>query len=398
MQGNMKAFVVDAEWAPKPDYVLAEREQADKRAFRSDMVYKNILPELRDLPIPAIGPDEVLIRVGTCGVCGSDLSALHSDKDGYSVYAAHLRLPVILGHEYSGEIVEVGSAVKGLHRGDLVAAEQIRWCGACRSCRTGMFNQCENLEEAGLSCDGGFAEYAVLPAKYCCVINRLAERLGDKLAALEAGALAEPTAVAYSGLQINGGGVKPGANVAVFGTGPIGLASIALARAFGAGTIFAFGTNPARDGLARAMGADVVANPDALLADGSSAGEMVMSMTDGVGAGSIVEATGKFSTVYPEIIRCVGNGARVIQLGVGSTPAVFDAMPVLRKNVHIIGSMGHAGSDIFPSVLRMMENGRIDMRAMVTGRFALADVTNGIAASGKRELGHGKVLISQEYR
>ncbi|MCD8141564.1 MAG: alcohol dehydrogenase catalytic domain-containing protein [Planctomycetaceae bacterium] len=397
MEGTMQAFVVDAEWAPKAGYTLTERERRDKRAFRSDMVYRNLKTGLKQAPIPAIGPDDVLIRVGACGVCGSDLHALRADDGGYSKYAAHLRLPVITGHEYSGEIVEVGKNVTGLRVGDLVAAEQIRWCGRCRSCRTGMFNQCEELEEAGLSCDGGFAEYALLPAKYCCVINRLANKLGDKMAALEAGALAEPTAVAYSGMQINGGGVKPGANVAVFGTGPIGLAAVALARAFGAATIFAFGTNPARDGLAAAMGADVVANPNDLLAQGSSAGALVLEKTDGIGAGMIVEATGNFSSVYPEIIKCVGNGARVIQLGVGATPAMFNAMPVLRKNVHIIGSLGHAGSDIFPSVLRMMEAGGLDMRKMVTGRYRLDDAPAGIAASGDRTKGHGKILISQHY-
>lgn len=397
MRETMKAFYVEADWAPKPGYALSPREREDGRAMRSDMVYKNVRAAVKDIPVPEIGPDDVLLRIGACGVCGSDLHALETDAEGYSTYAAHLRLPVVTGHEYSGEAVEIGKNVKSVREGDLVAVEQIRWCGACRVCRTGMFNQCESVEEAGLSCDGGFAEYAVVPEKYCCVINRVADRLGDRLAALEAGALAEPTCVSYAGMQINAGGVKPGATVVVFGAGPIGLAAIALARAFGAAKIIAFNTNPARDRVAKMMEADLVLNPNALPEQGTSAGEVVMEETDGLGAGMIVEASGNFGKVYPEIVRCLGAGAKVVQLGIGASPAVFDAMPLIRRNAHIVGSMGHAGSDIFPSVLRMMAAGRIDMRKMITGRFPLAEAAKGIAESGQRNLGHGKVLISPRY-
>ncbi|MGI6040812.1 MAG: scyllo-inosose 3-dehydrogenase [Candidatus Alectryocaccobium sp.] len=397
MQGNMKAFMVEGEWAPKPDYILSPRELKEKRAMRADLVYKNVTTGLKSVPIPEISDDDVLIRVGACGVCGSDLHAIGRDAEGYSTFASHVKLPVILGHEFSGEVVEVGKNVTNTKVGDIISVEQIRWCGTCRVCRTGMFNQCENLEETGLSCDGAFAEYALVPQKYVCVINDIAERLGDKQAAFEAGALAEPTCVAYSGIQINSGGIKPGSNVAIFGVGPIGLASVELARAFGAAKIFVFNTNPARDYLAKAMGADYVFNPRTLKEQGTSAGEVVLDLTNGIGAGTIVEATGNFSEVYPEIMKCIGIGAHIVQLGIGAKPAIFDTMPLLRKNAHIIGSLGQAGSDIFPSVLRLMASGRIDMRKMITGRFKLDDVSRAIADSGKRELGHGKVMVSQFY-
>ncbi len=398
MQGTMKAFVMDGEWAPKPGYVLSEREITEHRAMRADFVYKNVTAELKEVSIPQIGDTDVLIKVGACGVCGSDLHAMGSDAEGYSAFASHVKLPVILGHEFSGEVVEVGKNVKTTKVGDIISVEQIRWCGTCRVCRTGMFNQCENLEETGLSIDGAFAEYALVPEKYVCVINDIAEKLGDKMAAFEAGALAEPTCVAYSGIQINGGGIKPGANVAIFGVGPIGLASVELARAFGAAKIFVFNTNPARDHLAKLMGADYIFNPRELAKQGTSAGDVVLELTNGIGAGTIVEATGNFDAVYPDIIKCMAVGARVIQLGIGAKPATFDTMPLLRKNAHIVGSLGQAGSDIFPSVLRMMAAGRIDMRKMITGRFALNDTAKAIADSGKRDLGHGKVMVSQFYK
>lgn len=397
MRGTMEAFHAEADWAPKPGYVLSARERADRRSYRADMAFRNVRAGVVRLPAPEIRDDEVLIRIGACGICGSDLHALETDADGYSTFASHVRFPVITGHEYSGEVVEVGPGVASLRVGDLVAVEQIRWCGVCRACRTGAFNQCENVEEAGLSCDGGFAEYGAVREKFCCRINGLADRLGGRLEALEAGAVAEPTCVAYAGMQINAGGVKPGSNVAVFGAGPIGLAAIALARAFGAARVFAFSTNPRRDELARMMGADTVLNPDDLARSGSGAGEAVMEATDGIGAGMIVEATGNFAKVYPEIVRCLGICARVVQLGIGSAPAVFDAMPLVRRNAHIVGSMGHAGNDVFPSVLRMMESGAVDMRRMITARYPLSETAAGIAASGNRDLGHGKILVGQHY-
>lgn len=399
MRGKMRAFVGEAVWAPKPGYTLSERERSDHRAMRADMIYRDVHAGVKDVDIPEIAEDEILIRVGACGVCGTDLHVLGSGEDGYSAYSSHIKFPVILGHEFCGEAVEIGKSVEGVKEGDIIVAEQIRWCGTCRVCRTGMFNQCENLEETGLSCDGAFAEYAVVPRKYICVANGLLDACsGDRMAAFEAGALAEPTAVAYSGMQINGGGIKPGANVVVFGCGPIGLAAIGLARAFGAAKIFAFNTNPARDHLAWDMGADVVLNPRELKKQGTSAGAVVMEQTDGVGAGMIVEATGRYSDVYPEIIHCLGVGARVVQLGIGPTPVIFDGGPLLRRNAHIVGSLGHAGSDIFPSVLRLMISGRIDMRKMITGRYNLEDCGQAIADSGKRELGHGKVMVSPLYQ
>jgi hypothetical protein len=394
----MKCYYVEADWAPKSGYPLSERETRDRRAMRADFVWKNVRACLKDVPTPKITQSEVLIKVGACGVCGSDLHAVESDKEGYSTYAGHLKFPVILGHEFSGKIVEVGKNVKSVKVGDLIAVEQMRWCGECRSCRTGMFNQCENVEEIGLTADGGFAEYAVVPEKYCCNINDIAELYGNEMAALEAGALAEPTCVAYSGIVVNAGGLKPGSNVAVFGSGPIGLAAITLLKAFGAAKIFVFETNPARTKLPKDVGADYVLNPIELEKQGTSPGKIVLEKTNGIGAGMIVEATGNYSRVYPEIIMCIGNGAKILQLGIGASPAIFDAGPLLRKNAHIIGSLGQAGSDIFPSVLRLMSSGRIDMRKIITGRFHLDNVAKAIQDTRTMSLGHGKVLVSQHYQ
>jgi threonine dehydrogenase-like Zn-dependent dehydrogenase len=104
----MKAYVLDAVWDPKPEYAPNEREVKDKRAIRSDMVYRNVKAGIKDVPTPKVGDNDVLIKVGACGICGSDIHAGNKAEDGYTKYAGHLKLPVIMGHEFSGEIVETG--------------------------------------------------------------------------------------------------------------------------------------------------------------------------------------------------------------------------------------------------------------------------------------------------
>ncbi|NCA98569.1 MAG: alcohol dehydrogenase [Clostridia bacterium] len=391
----MKAYMTEAEWAPKSDYILNEREKTDKRAMRGDLVWKNIHSTLKEIPIPTIKRDEVLIRIGACGVCGSDLHAIGMDQDNYSLLASHTRFPLILGHEFSGEVVEIGKDVKSIKIGDLIAVEQCQYCGKCSACRMGLFNQCEQLEEIGLSADGGFAEYAVVQERFCCLINTIAEHLNDRMAALEAGALVEPTAVAYSGIQINGGGIKPGSYVAIFGTGTIGMASIALAKAFGAAKVIAIGRNESRNRLALELGADCVFSPLDLAKQGTNPAEAILEITHGIGARTVIEAAGNSAMTYPEILKCMAIGATIINLGVEAKPAIIDMLPLLRKNARIQGSLGHAGNDIYPSVIRLMASGQIDMRKIVTARYPLKDVARALDKTNAKQ--NIKTLVSQHY-
>ncbi|MGI5849814.1 MAG: scyllo-inosose 3-dehydrogenase [Christensenellales bacterium] len=391
----MKAYVAEADWAPKEGYVLTEREKRDKRALLGNLVWKNVRASLKEVPEPKMGREDVIIKIGACGICGSDLHATEMDEENYSLFASHTRFPVILGHEFSGEIVEVGSDVTEVKVGDLIAVEQIRWCGKCYSCRIGMFNQCKNLEEIGLTADGGFAEYAVVPQKFCCNINNIAELLGSKIAALEAGALTEPTAVAYSGMFINGGGFKPGAHVVVFGAGPIGLAATALARAAGAAKVIVIDIVDYRLNLAKDMGATDLLNPIELGKQGLTPGDAVMQLTNGIGGGMVVEAAGNSAKTYPEIEKCIAIGAKVISLGMEARKASIQMINFQRTNSRIQGSLGQAGSDIFPSVLRLMAAGRIDMRKMVTGRFSLDNIEKALEDMHKNP--NAKVLVGQHY-
>ncbi|WP_066646066.1 scyllo-inosose 3-dehydrogenase [Christensenella timonensis] len=391
----MKCYVLEGEWSPKEGYCLNEREKRDHRAARGNLVWKNLRAGIVTREDPQIRDDEVLIRVGACGVCGSDMHAAEMDDEGYTKFSGHLRLPVIMGHEFAGEVVEVGKDVKDYRVGDLIAAEQIRWCGKCPSCRIGKFNNCYELEEIGLSADGAFSEYAVVPEKYCCNINGIAELLGNKQAAMEAGALSEPTGVAYNGMMINGKGVTPGSHVAVFGSGPIGLAAIALARAAGAAKVFAFDTVNEKLELAKKVGADFTYNPVELAKQGSSAADAVMEDTAGIGCKMIVEAAGNPDRTYPDIVQLMSIGANVVQLGMRGGLSQIDLTPFLIKGCAFTGSLGTAGNAIIPSVLRMMEQGNIDMRKIITGRYHL-DLTAEAIEDAKSGV-HGKILVSQNY-
>lgn len=393
---NMKAYVLDAVWDPKPGYTLGEREIKDKRAIRSDMVYRSLKAGITDVPMPKAGDSDIVIKVGACGICGSDIHAGNMAEDGYTKYAGHLKLPVIMGHEFSGEIVEIGKNVSGFKIGDLIAPEQMCPCGSCDACKTGYFNSCRNIEEVGLSMDGAFAEYALVPGNCCYNINDIAELLGDKVAAFEAAALAEPTGVAYNGIVVRGRGVTPGTHVAVFGAGPIGLAAISIARAAGAAQIFAADISDGRLKLAKLCGADHTVNPLSLKQQNTTVADYIMEATHGIGCKTVIEAAGAPESTYPEIVRLMSINANVVALGRSPKLAPIDLEQFIVKGCSLSGSIGTSGNAIIPSVLRMMGSGSLDMRKIITGRYPLHKTPEGIQdAKGGH---HGKVMISQYYK
>ncbi|MGC9063314.1 MAG: alcohol dehydrogenase catalytic domain-containing protein, partial [bacterium] len=257
----MKGLVLDAEWTPKPGYVVSDFEKTTGKAITGNSIWKNPRLEVKEVPDPTPGPKDVVLKVKACGVCGSDVHFYETDKDNYILYPGLTKFPSVIGHEFSGEVVAVGKDVKDLKVGDMVTAEEMIWCGECVPCRNGYPNQCLNLEEIGFTINGAFAEYIVIGAKYCWKIDGIATRYGDRDKAFEAGALVEPTSVAYNGMFVRAEGFKPGGYVVVFGAGPIGLASIALAKAAGASKIVSFEVSAKRRELARLMGAEYVYNP-----------------------------------------------------------------------------------------------------------------------------------------
>jgi scyllo-inosose 3-dehydrogenase len=382
----MKGLVLDAKFDPRPDYKLSEFEKTTGKIVTGNAVWRYPKLEVREMAQPAIKANEALIKVKACGVCGSDMHFYETDKDNYILYPGLTKFPAALGHEFSGQVVEIGKGVTDLKVGDMVTAEEMVWCGHCIPCRNGYPNQCQNLEEIGFTIDGAFAEYIAVDAKLCWKLNAIADRYGNEDKAYEAGALVEPTSVAYNGIFERAGGFRPGAYVVVFGCGPIGLGSIALCKAGGAAKVIAFDVSANRRDLAKVVGADYVFDPRE-----GAAHEKILELTEGEGADFHVEAAGAPTLTIPEMEQALAINSKIVQIGRAATrvPLYLDNFQV--RHTQLFGAQGHSGNATFPNVIRLMASGLIDQTRIVTARYNLPNAVDAIAKSTART--DGKILV-----
>jgi scyllo-inosose 3-dehydrogenase len=387
----MRGLQFTAEWSPRPGYHLSEFEERTGKAVTGASVWRHPKVRLADVPEPALGPKDVRLRPRACGVCGSDVHFYETDKDGYMLYPGLTKFPVIIGHEFSGEIVEAGAQVRGLRVGDLVTVEEMIWCGECVPCRNGWPNQCENLEELGFTINGAMADQIVVGAKYCWPLTALVERYGTADAAAEAGALCEPTSVAYNGMFVRAEGFRPGGIVAIYGTGPIGFAAIALARAAGASRVIAFEVSPVRQALAKQVGADEVHSPADLKKAGTSPHEVIVQASKGAGADMQVEAAGAPTVTVPEMEQALAIGGKIVIIGRAAERAPMYLEHYQTHAGQVFGAQGHSGYGTFQNVVRLMGSGRVDLRPVITSRFPLAEGTAAVEKASKRQ--DGKVMI-----
>lgn len=381
----MKALALTAEWDPRPGYQVSAWEKETGKAITGNSVWRHPRLEVKDVPTPRIEPDQVLVRVRACGVCGSDIHFYETDAEDYILYPGLTRFPTILGHEFSGEVAEVGSAVKDLRVGDRVTAEEMIWCGHCRPCRDGFPNQCLNLEEIGFTISGAFAEYIAIGAKYCWKLNDLVGRYDGQLL-FDAGALVEPCSVAYNCVFVRAGGFMPGANVVIFGQGPIGLAAAAECKAAGAARVIVFETAPARRELGLKVGADQAYDPRQVVPH-----QLIMELTQGQGADLLVEAAGAPDQTIPQMEQAIAINGKIAQVGraAARVPIYLERFQV--RHAQFFGSQGHSGNGIFPHVISMMAAGLIDMTRIITARYGLDQAVDAIKASADRS--GGKVMV-----
>jgi threonine dehydrogenase-like Zn-dependent dehydrogenase len=354
-------------------------------------------PDLKivDIPKPVPKDDEVLLKVGGAAVCGSDTMFLGADADNYTFYCGHCKLPVVIGHEFSGEIVEVGKNVNDFKLGDLVVAETMNWCGECSACRAGLFNQCENLEEIGFSIDGAYAEYLVAKAKYCFHVDDFVEVYGSKERALEVAAMVEPTAVAYNGIFTRGGGFAPGGNVVVFGAGPIGLSALSLVKAAGAAKVILFERNDIRIELGKKVGADYAFNLDTLADKGKTPADAVNELTKGVGAALVVEATHHQQQNIEEMESIVAVGGTIVQIGISPERTPIMSTYLQKKGVNYHCSIGSSGHGIWQNVIRLIASKRIDPSLFLTDTFHLDQALEAIQTAEKAE--GGKYVVTPNW-
>jgi len=384
----MKGLVLSAKWEPRPGYQVSEFEKKTGKAVEGAQVWRHPKLELKEVPDPKPGPGQVLLRVKACGVCGSDVHFYETDQDDYILYPGLTKFPVIIGHEFSGEIVEVGPGPEGakFKPGDRVTVEEMVWCGHCRPCRDGFPNHCENLEEIGFTIDGAMAEYIVVPAKLCWKVDAVFERYSDEELAWEVAATTEPTCVAYNGVFERAGGFRPGAYVAVYGAGPIGLGAIQLSKAAGAAKVIAFEVSEVRRKLAQEVGADYVYDPREV-----TPSEAIMEVTGGEGVDLSVEAAGAPEKTIPEMEKTLAINGKITVIGRAAqrVPMFLERFQVRRSQ--LFGAQGHSGHGIFPSVIRMMGAGLIDNSKIITSRFPLSQAVDALEKATKRE--DGKIII-----
>ncbi|ABV95869.1 alcohol dehydrogenase GroES domain protein (plasmid) [Dinoroseobacter shibae DFL 12 = DSM 16493] len=319
---------------------------------------KDIRVEDVDEPTPGAG--EVKIKVAWTGICGSDLHEFLAGPIfvpvGEDHPLSHDKAPITMGHEYCGEITELGDGVTDLSVGDRVAIEPIFACGTCAACRDGRYNLCEKLGFVGLSGGhGGFAAYSVVPAR---MLHRMPEGLS-----MEQGALVEPAAVALHAVRVSA--FKAGDRAAVFGAGPIGLLVVESLRIAGASKIVVVEPSETRRAKAMELGATTAVDPGA-----EDAVAAVQAACPG-GVEVAFEVTG-VPAVLAQAIDATRYEGETLVVSIWETEASFQPNTVVLKERNIKGTIAYR--NVYPAVMDLMQQGYFQAERLVTRRIGLDDI------------------------
>ncbi len=326
---------------------------------------------LTERPVPTIGPHDVLVKVKAASICGTDLHIYHWDPWA----ADRIHPPVITGHEVCGEIVETGSDVHHVKVGDFVSLESHVVCGHCRFCLTGNGHLCENTRLIGVDRDGGFAEYIAIPAQNAwpnppdlpLEIAVLMENFGN----------AVHTAFAAD---------VRAKKVLVTGCGPVGLMTIAVAKAIGARAVFATDISDYRLDFARRMGADYTFNVKQ-----QSPVEAIMDLTHGEGVDVWLEMSGAESAI-DQGFKVLKPGGEVAALGVAGRPIHLDwDHHIVFKGVTLHGITGRRLWETWYQARGLVFSGAVDLSQMVTHRYRLEDFEQAFATMESGQ--SGKVML-----
>lgn len=309
--------------------------------------------EVTDLPQPELGPRDVMIRVGACGICGSDVHGL----DG----STGRRIPpIVMGHEAAGVITEVGSAVRNWKPGDRVTFDSTVSCGNCHFCRRGDINLCDNRQVLGVSCGdyrryGAFAEYVSVPEN---ILYRLPEGLP-----FEQAAMIEAVSIAVHAVNITP--KELGDTAVVVGSGMIGQLTIQAAKIAGFARVFAVDIDDAKLAQALRVGADEAFNSKTM-----DVAKEIAARTNGRGADAALEAVGA-SAPIATAISCVRKGGAVTLIG-NITPKIeLNLQQVVTREIRLQGSCASAGE--YPACIELLASGRIKVDTMISARTSLDD-------------------------
>jgi L-iditol 2-dehydrogenase len=333
---------------------------------------------IEDVPVPALEQGEVLVRVGACGICGTDLKIVAGVYKG----SWPPSLPFIQGHEWAGTVAALGEGVTGLQVGDRVAAENHKGCGTCANCRRGRYNLCEVARSKGKayklyghSAQGAFAEYAARPAG-------LLHKLPDTVS-FEDGTIVNQGALGLHAIRRCR--IEPGDTVAVIGPGLVGLITVQLAKAVGATRVIVAGRGPRLD-LACELGADEVVDISR-----TDTVQGIRALTEGRGADCAFECAGAPEAVIASI-NSVKRGGRVALVGLtGNKEVSFNTDRIALDEVDVFGV--RSSPNAYPELINLIAAGKVNVRKLVSRVYPLEQIDNAFEAFRKREGGAIRMVI-----
>jgi threonine 3-dehydrogenase len=324
---------------------------------------------MQDVAEPSIGPNDVMIRMRKTAICGTDMHIWHWDEWARRT----IKVPMAVGHEYAGEIVDIGSEVRGLAVGDRVSGEGHITCGYCRNCRAGRRHLCRNTVGVGVNRPGCFAEYMSLPAAN---VFKLSPAISDEIASiLDPFGNATHTALSFN---------LVGEDVLITGAGPIGIMAVAIARFVGSRHVVITDVNPYRLELARRMGASRVLD---VRTDSLDAAMQSLKMEEGFDVG--LEMSG-VPSAFREMLRTMHHGGNVALLGIMPKDTGINWDEVIFKGLVMKGVYGREMFETWYKMASMLQSG-LDISPVITHRLPIEDYQVGFEAMAS---GHsGKVIL-----
>ncbi len=329
--------------------------------------------KIEDVPVPSVSAGQVLVKIASCGVCHTDL---HYIDHGVPTFKPP---PLILGHEASGMVAEVGAGVTGLKKGDRVLIPPVFPCGACEPCRVGRENVCQNLLMVGNNIDGAYAEYMAAPAKDCILL--------PEAIPLEEGAVISDAISTPFHALVNRAKVKPGDRIVIFGCGGLGLNAIQIAHALGA-YVVAVDILEKKLQYAREFGANAVIHGKE-----EDLVKKVRKLTEG-GADTALEAIGN-PEVMATAFACVRPGGKLVIMGYSDKNLVVNAGRIMFREMEIIGTLG-CPPVLYPKIIQMILQGLIRLQGVVSHKFSLDRINDALELlrSGEETLIRAVVLPS----
>lgn len=328
--------------------------------------------KLIDAPIPKAVNDMVLCKVLATSICGTDVHIYNWDQWAQK----RIKPPMIFGHEFCGEVIEVGPNVKNIKVGDRVSAETHIPCHACKQCKTGKMHICKNLKILGVDTDGCFAEYVAVP-EICCI------KTNPKLPP-EIMSVMEPFGNAVH--TVSRSNVK-GKDVAILGDGPIGLFAVIVAKAFGAKRIFAVGAQDYRLSLMKKL------EPDYLFdARKQDVTKEIMEITNNDGVDVTLEMSGAVAAIHAGI-KSTTPGGTLTLFGIPSKPVEIDFAELIFKEIQITSIVGRHMFDTWNLVNELMDLGKVDLTPLITHTFPLEKIDDAMELLRPDNIRAGKIVL-----